>query len=158
MTEEVKVRQKPGPKPKRPTAENRTSRPRRSAVGGAGSGGRLKFDNLDPDYHYYLVTDIGTKVEEFKSYGYEVDRDPNVIVSSVNPTQTGSGHSIVVDKRTGEKGVLMRQPKEYHEEDRELRAKAIAKTEESMFRKLKTDEGRYGEVEQSNNLARAVED
>jgi len=154
------MEQKKGPgRPKqRPNPENRTKRPRRSAVGGAGSGGRIQFDNLDPDYNYYLVTDTGNKIDEFKSYGYEVDEDQNIQVSSVNPIQTGSGHSIVVDKRTGEKGVLMRQPKEYHEEDQKLRAKAIDKTEESMFRELKTDEGRYGDVEQSNNLARAVED
>ena len=157
--EEIKERKKPGPKPKqRPTTENRTERPRRHAVGGAGSGGRLTADNLDPDYNYRFVTDEGSRIEEMKGYGYEIDQDHNVTISTVNPMQTGSAKTVVVDKRTGQKGVLMRQPKEYHEEDAKLRAAAIDKSEESMFRQLKTDEGRYGNVEQSNNLARSVED
>ena len=52
----------------------------------------------------------------------------------------------------------MRQPIEFHEEDRKTRAKAIEKSEESMFRKLKNDEGRYGDVENTNSLSRSVED
>ena len=52
----------------------------------------------------------------------------------------------------------MRQPKEYHEEDQKLRAEAIKKSEESMFRQLKTEEGRYGEVENTNSLARPLDD
>ena len=91
------------------------------------------------------------RIEELKSYGYEIDTSENITAISGSAVKTGSAHSVVVDKRTGKKGVLMRQPKEFHEEDKAAKAKAIDKTEESMFRKLKTDEGRYGDIENTNS-------
>jgi hypothetical protein len=143
----------------RPDSDNRSNRPRRSAVGGANAGGMLNvIGSLDPNYNYRTVNDEGSRIEEMKSYGYEIAPDEDLKYGSSNPTQTGSAHTVVVDKRTGKKGVLMRQPIDYHEEDRVTRAKAIDKTEESMFRKLKTDEGRYGDVERTNSLARKLDD
>lgn len=143
----------------RPDKENRTNRPRRSAVGGAGSGGRLEVMGKDTSkYNYFIVTDEGSKIEEFKSYGYEIDQNNGIKFSSNNEISSGSNHSVVVDRRTGAKGILMRQLKEYHEEDRIARGKAIDKTEESMFRELKEADGRYGDVEKTNSLAKKTDD
>jgi hypothetical protein len=145
-------------KPNRPELGNRSNRPRRSAVGGAGAGGILNVvGDLDPNYNYRFVNDEGSRLDEMKGYGYDIDTSSNIRIGSNNPTQSGSTHSVVVDKGTGKKGVLMRQPKKYHEEDKKLRAEAIDKSEESMFRNLKTEEGRYGEVESTNSLARKIE-
>lgn len=141
----------------RPDPDNRSKRPRRSAIGGAGRAGRLTVTgNLDPNFNYRTVNDDGNRIEEMKSYGYELVQDDSLCYSGCSK-QAGSTHSVVVDKREGKKGVLMRQPNEYHEEDKKLRAKAIAKTEESMFRNLKTEDGRYGEVEGTTSLAREVD-
>jgi hypothetical protein len=143
----------------RPDSSNRGERPRRSAVGGAGSGGKLcVVGDLDPNYNYRFETDTGSNIEIFKSYGYEIVGDNDVKVSSTNPVQTGSSQTVVVDRATGAKGILMRQPKKYHEEDKKKRAEMIAKSEESMFRKLKTEDGRYGSVENTNSLAASTED
>lgn len=143
----------------RPDKANRSNRVRRSAVGGAGIGGKLNvIGHLDTDYIYRTVNDDGARIQEMEDFGYEVVNDKNLIYGSSNPNQTGSTVSVVVDKKSGMKGVLMRQPKEYHEEDRELRAEAIAKSEEAMFREIKTEDGRYGDVERTNSLSRKLDD
>lgn len=144
---------------KRPDSSNRSNRPRRSSVGGAAGRSVLNVSGeLDPNYVYRTVNDEGSRIEQLKSFGYEVVQEKDLGYNSTNEIKTGSAHSVVVDKRTGKKGVLMRQPLEFHEEDKQLKAKAIDKTEESMFRALKTDDGRYGDIENTNSLAKAVDD
>lgn len=153
-------RKKPGPKPKtRPDPSNRANRPRRSSAASKKQGPLALVGDLDHEkYVYRVANEEGNRIEELKSYGFEVDQDQNVNFQSGNAIKTGSAHSVIVDKRTGKKGVLMRQPREFHEEDKKAKAALIDKTEESMFRKLKTEEGRYGEVEQTNSLAKALDD
>lgn len=143
----------------RPTQSTRANRPRRSAVGGAGSGGALTvLGDKDPNFNYRIVNDEGSRIDEMRSYGYEVVTDDSVKFNSANEIATGSSHSVVVDRASGKKAILMRQPMEFHEEDRVKRAQMIDESEKSMFRKLKTEEGRYGEVEQTNSLSKNVED
>ena len=141
----------------RPDPSNRSGRKRRSAVGGARDFLNVVGD-LDQNYNYRIANDEGSRISELEGYGYEVDQSKHLHIGSSNPTQSGSSHTVVVDRNTGQKGVLMRQPKEYHEEDQTLRAAAIDKSEESMFRELKTEEGRYGDIENSNSLARKLDD
>jgi len=75
----------------RPDSSNRSERPRRSAVGGAGSGGKLGVvGDLDPNYNYRFETDVGSNIEVFKGYGYDVVGENDVKVSSTNPVQSGS--------------------------------------------------------------------
>ena len=145
----------------RPDPSNRANRPTRSKTYADGrSNGPLSMagDLDDKNYHYRVVTDKGNRVEQLKQYGYEVDQNNNLDFMSGSAVKTGSAHSVVVDKRTGEKGVLMRQPIEFHQEDEKIKQDAIDKKEESMMRKLKSDDGRYGDVEKSDNLSRAVDD
>lgn len=142
----------------RPNLNNRSNRPRRSAVGGAGAGGLLEVTGKDENFVYRWVNDEGSRIAELKSYGYDIVQDKDIIISTTNAIQSGSSHSVVVDKKSGKKGVLMRQPIEFHKEDKKLRAQAIDKSEESMFRKLKTEDSRYGDVEQTNSLSKSVED
>ena len=146
-------------KPNRPEIGNRAERPRRSAVGGAGAGNILNVvGDRDPNYNYRIVNDEGSRIQEMEGYGYKIDQSSNLSIGSNNPTQSGTSHSVVVDKATGKKGVLRRQRKEDHEEDKQLRAAAIAKSEESMFRNLKSEDGRYGEVTNTNSLAKSNEE
>ena len=142
----------------RPDKDNRAKRPRRSPVGGPGSRQRLGVVGKEEGYHYRWVNDEGSRIAEFEEYGYDVDRSKDINVSSISSIKTGSAHSVVVDKKSGQKGVLMRQPIEFHEEDKGLKAKAIDKSEESMYRQLKSEDGRYGSVDKSDNLSRKVDD
>ena len=161
MTDETKpenitpIKKKRGPKPK---TDNRSGRVRRHAVGGKQDV--LGIDGyMDPAYNYRIVNEEGSEIDLMQTYGYEIVQDDSIKIRSKNPTGlTGSSKSVVVDKRTGKKGVLMRQPIEYHEEDRRLRAEAIAKTEESIFRKMQTEDGRYGTIEGGTSLAHETDD
>lgn len=138
--------------------DDRSNRPRRPAVGGAGAGGKLQVTGeKDPNYIYRFETDEGSAIETMKGHGYKVVEDDDVQISSTNPVQSGSLQTVVVDRKTGAKGILMRQKRVHHEEDKKLRAEMIDKSEESMFRNLKTADGRYGEVENTNSLAREAE-
>ncbi len=143
---------------KRPDPSNRTGRRRVSSVGGAGSGGKLGIiGDLDPNFNYRVCNDEGSNIQEMESFGYDIDTDPNIGFKSTNEIKTGSQHSIVVDRKTGGKAILMRQPIEFHNEDNQARADMIAKTEKSMFRNLETEEGRYGTVENTNSLSRKTD-
>ncbi len=141
----------------RPDPNNRSERVIRSAVGGTRNIIN-PIGELDPNYNYRVVNDEGTRIDELYGYGYDPVIDENLKLGNSNPEQTGSNHTAVVDKRTGKKGVLMRQPIELHEKDRKRRKEEIDKSEESMFRTIKTDDGRYGDVERSNSLARKTDE
>lgn len=143
----------------RPNPSNRSGRPRRSSASSATTGPLAMTGKMDKEnYAYRIVNDEGGRIDLHKEYGYEIVQDNDVEFIGGNAVKTGSAKSVVVDKRTGKKGVLMRQPIEFHEEDKKAKAEIIDKREESMLRKLKTDEGRYGEVDNSNSLAKAIED
>lgn len=129
----------------RPDSTNRSNRPERTAAVGGKRNVLKAGGNLDHSkYHYYIVNE--ENIAEFQSYGYEIDESNDVNLQSANGRLTGSQSSAVVDRATGKKAVLMRQPIEFHNEDKELRAKAIDESEESMLRDLKEAEGRYGSV------------
>jgi len=146
-------------KQNRPDSNNRSNRPRRSSVSSVGGGKLSVTGKLEHDkYVYRTVNDIGSRVEELKSYGYDIVQDDSIQYNSGNAIETGSSHSVVVDKTSGQKGVLMRQPKEYHEEDKKLKAEKIADTEKAILRENTEAEGRYGSVENSNSLNASIED
>ena len=159
MTEVTPKKRGRPAKTERPDSSNRSGRVRRSSAASRTSGPLALVGDLDHEkYVYRIANDEGNRIEELKSYGYEIDQSQDVSFISGNAVKTGSAHSVIVDKRTGKKGVLMRQPREFHEEDKAAKAKLIDKTEEDIFRRLKTEDGRYGEVERTNSLAKAVED
>ena len=112
---------------------------------------------MDPNYVYRVVNDEGSRIEEMKSFGYDVVENEEVNFSSANKIGTGSTNSVVVDRRTGQKAVLMRQPKEFHEEDAQAKEDLLKEREKSMFRLLKTEDGRYGEVTNTDSLARSTD-
>ena len=130
----------------RPSSDNRSNRPRRHSVGGKRdiltANGNLDFEK----YHYHIVNMEGTNVQEFESYGYQIDESQDIEMGTSNAKQTGSANTAIADRRTGMKAVLMRQPIENYREDQKLRAEAIAESEASMLRDLKSADGRYGDV------------
>lgn len=128
----------------RPSKTNRSNRTRRSPVGGKRDVLTAKGDLDFEKYHYHIVNE--KNIQEFQSYGYEIDESDNVSMTGDHAPLTGSANTAIADRRDGMKAVLMRQPIEIYEEDRKLRAETIDKSEESMLRDLKESEGRYGDV------------
>jgi len=102
----------------------------------------------DPNYEYRFVNDKDGRINMFRDAGWEVVEkrggmdigDPQVGVSE----QVGS----IVTKSVGKGTVayLMRIPKEFYEEDQEVKANNIAETEAGL-KMEETKKGRYGKVE-----------
>lgn len=130
----------------RPDSSNRSERPRRSAVGGKRACLTVVGDK-DPKFHYMFIKNTPSQIAEFESYGYKVDQDSDLSIGAENVVKTGSSHEVVVDRRTGEKNILMKQPMEFHREDQKLRAEKIAEGEADMLRNVKdADKGRYASM------------
>lgn len=68
-------------------------------------------DQLDSDFHYRIVNDSAYQINKRKKMGYEVVQDSNVDIGDGGASSTnglGSVPSVVVDKTTGQRGILMR--------------------------------------------------
>lgn len=130
----------------------------RASAGGAGTGGKLRYTGtLDPAFQYRICNDQGTNIQEMKSLGFDICKGDEVQFLSSNEIKTGSQHSVVVDKETGAQGILMKRPVELEEYSKQIANEKINSTEESMFRDLEKTEGRYGTVENTNSLAKSID-
>lgn len=127
--------------------ESTTSkRPQRAKVNGVRSV--LNVTGKDPDYVYRVVNDVGDRVALMQERGYEPVTDPTIKIGErriVNPTQQGTVVSASVGG--GIKGVLMRTPKEFFDEDQQAKQTEINRTEGAMVAKAK--EGYNGKLELS---------
>jgi len=142
----------------RPTDTERFKRNIRAAAGGAGQGGKLRYTGtLDPAFSYRICNDQGSNIQEMKSLGFDICVGDEVQFLSSNEIKTGSQHSVVVDRGTGAQGILMKRPIELDEFSKKVANEKIAETEKTMFRKLETEEGRYGTVENTNSLAKQLD-
>ena len=122
----------------------RTSRPRRLTV--HDSANILTVEGKEDGFVYRWVNDIGTRVDFLKRKGYEIVEDENIIVGAASPVRSlGSGISVTVDKKDGSQGILMRQRKEWYDEDQEAKREIDRQKEEALFRQDEKS-GRYGSV------------
>lgn len=118
-------------------------RPTREPVG---LRNRLQVYNKDPNYQYRWVVDYdgtGDRVEQFKQAGYEVvpkgmHRVGDARVSIPAP----EGSSEVLAVGGGQKAVLMRQKREWYDEDQQAKAKRVDDSELAL--KKPNLDGSYG--------------
>jgi hypothetical protein len=129
---------------KKTVNEAPSGRPKRKPVG---YRNRLLVENQDPDYQYRWVNtnfrEGMLRVQEFEEAGYEkvlkhtVDADTGRIEgSSLGSFQTAIGGA-------GDVMILMRQKKEYFEEDQKAKQKAVDETDQAQKR---TPDGFYGKI------------
>ena len=121
--------------------ENRT---RRTPINGIRN--RLNVRGQEPGYVYRIVNDVDDRVTTFQEMGYEVVTDKTVSVGDkrvANPTQEGSPVTVSVGQ--GITGVVMRQKKEWYDEDQAAKQRQVDELESSMNRE-KNDEGFYGKL------------
>lgn len=121
--------------------ENRT---RRTPINGTRN--RLNVRGQEPGYVYRIVNDIDDRISTFQEMGYEIVTDKTVSVGDkriANPTQEGSPVTVSVGQ--GITGYLMRQKKEWYDEDQAAKQKQVDDLEKSMKRE-KDDEGFYGKL------------
>ncbi len=131
----------------RPSSENRSGRPTRLRTLEDSQGtGKLNVDGKDDDYFYYIENDEKGKVQAREKIGFEiVEKSSGVTMGDSNPKEVGSRIETTVFN-DGTKGVLMRQRKEWHDEDEKFKADSVNKREEALFRNQQEEKGRYGEI------------
>ena len=109
--------------------------------------GKLNVEGMDPNYHYRIENDIGNKIDQLKEIGYEVvSHGGTERMGDVNAKEVGTAITTTVDK-FGTKAVLLKQPKEFREEDVAFEQSQIDKSEAALFRQAETEKGRYGKIE-----------
>lgn len=119
------------------------NRPQRIPVG---QRNILTVKGKDPNYEYRIVNDIDDRVQQFKDAGYEIvaDEDAKVGDKRVDSASSlGSGKAISVGQ--GTKAFLMRQRKEWYDEDQAAKLGHVAEIERAT--KEKALDGTYGKIE-----------
>lgn len=130
----------------RVTASTRT---RRTPI--SGKRNILTVEGKDPNFEYRVVNDTGDRVAQFEAQGYEVVSDNNVKVGDrriANPTKEGSPIRISVGG--GVQAYLMRQKKEFYQEDQQAKQAYVDKVETAT----KTDARKsadFGKIETSRD-------
>jgi hypothetical protein len=103
---------------------------------------RLNVDRLDPNYHYRFVRDdqMG-RIQEFEDAGYElVNKEDGTRDNRVVGTNTDG---------SPRHDFLMKQKKEYYEEDQRTKATAIKKKEDAAIEE--PGDGNFSDVQLQNN-------
>lgn len=110
-------------------AKSPSGRVRRTPVG---TRNVLTVSNKDPNFVYRIVNDTGDRVEQFKAAGYETVSASEVQIGDrrVNAA-TPEGSIAQCSVGGGMKGVVMRIPKEWHEEDQKAKQRQVDETEAS---------------------------
>lgn len=112
-------------------------------------GGRdvLTVEGKEDGYVYRVVNDEGGRVERLKEFGYEVVQDKDVRVGDrrvANPTAEGSAATVHVG--SGLKGVVMRQRKEYYDEDQAEKQRYVEQIEKALRDQAKASAD-YGKLD-----------
>lgn len=128
-------------------ANSKAERVRRSSINGTRN--RLNVNTKDPNFVYRIVNDVDNRIQDFMEMGYELVDNANTKVGDKrvdNPTKEGTPVKISVGQ--GVQAYLMRQKKEYFEEDQKAKADRIDETESAIKRKA-TEDGLVGKIKTS---------
>lgn len=105
----------------------------------------------DPNFEYRFVNDVGARIQNFQSAGYEFVQDENIVVGDsrvFDPSDVGSAKCVT--SNDGTKSYLMRIKKEWYAEDQLAKQQQVSETESAM----KSDATRgsdYGSLKLSRN-------
>lgn len=105
----------------------------------------LTIKGKDPNYTYRIVNDVDDRIAQFKEAGYEIVPDESVSVGDkrVNSSSSlGSGKQLAVGQ--GTKAFVMRQRKEWYEEDQTRKLAHNAEIERATREKALN--GTYGDI------------
>ncbi len=108
----------------------------------------LTVNNKDPNFVYRVVNDVddGDRVQRFIDAGYEIVNSDSVTVGDRRIGNPSSIDSVArVSVGGGKKGIVMRQKREWYEEDQARKAAEIDATEQSI-QKPDSGKGMYGNM------------
>lgn len=104
----------------------------------------------DPNFVYRFVNDTGSRIDQMKQAGYEIVEDDSLIVGDArvsDPTAQGSGKRVI--SKDGTVSYLMRQKKEFYDEDQAAKQAHNDEIEQAM--KQQASEGMYGSIKTSRD-------
>lgn len=104
----------------------------------------------DPNFHYRFVSDVGSRIHQMQEAGYEIVTDEDLVVGESrvsDPNQLGSSKRVI--SKDGTVQYLMRQKKEWYEEDQKAKQDRVDELEKSM--KNEASQGMYGSIKTSRN-------
>ena len=99
----------------------------------------------DPNFQYRFVNDIGSRIHQMKEAGYELVTDNEMVVGDArisDPTSQGSAKRVV--SKNGDVAYLMRQKKEWFDEDQKAKQDRLDELEKAM--KTEASQGMYGSI------------
>lgn len=108
------------------TTRGRSARPSRTPVG---ARNRLSLKNKEDGYVYRIVNDLDDRVEQLLATGYEIDKTQTVGDKRVDTPSTMDGAFSVGN---GVKAYVMRQKKEFYDEDQVSKQHYVDQTESTM--------------------------
>ena len=104
----------------------------------------------DPDFHYRFVNDTGSRIHQMQEAGYELVTDEDLVVGDArvsDPSQLGSAKRVI--SPDGSVAFLMKQKKEWFEEDQKAKQQRVDELESAM--KQEASQGMYGSIKTSRN-------
>ena len=126
-------------------AKPETTRTRRTPINGTRN--RLNVRGQEEGYVYRIVNDVDDRIQSLQEMGYEIVTDKGVTVGDkriANPTQEGSPIKVSVGQ--GVQAYVMRQKKEFFDEDQASKNARNDELEAQMKRDAK-DSGFYGKLQ-----------
>ena len=110
----------------------------------------LTVTGKDPDYVYRIVNDTGDRVQTFLDAGYEVVSSKSVKVGDKRiGTPSNEGSVADVSVGGGQRAVVMRQRRDWYDEDQAAKQAHVNAIEEST--REKALDGTYGKLEISRS-------
>lgn len=128
----------------------RTERPKRTSMSGSRMRMSIDAEDQDPNFHYAWINDQRGLLQRAHRAGYEHVTTKEMPTWGEVGVESSNSTSSVVQTNVGN-GVtayLMKQPMEYHLEDRKEMDDLIDSREADMKKQLNSGkEGTYGKVE-----------
>lgn len=114
----------------------------------------LRVKNKEPGY-FYRVFNANTpadaaRIEEYKELGYEVVQHPLDLVDRTANTVSTLGATANVHTGGGTKGLVMRIPQDYYDEDQKAKQRAIWEQERAAMDKSGHRDVDFGSVQIKN--------
>jgi hypothetical protein len=128
------------------SAASRANRPERTPVGKARRDVLTVKQDDDPEFVRRIVNDKPGRIQKFLEAGYEIVDKPVQVGDPRVGTATPEGSPVKIHVGGGQQAYLMRQKREYYEEDQRTKAQELSDLEDQMRNSDKAD-GRYGKVE-----------
>jgi uncharacterized iron-regulated protein len=99
----------------------------------------------DPNFHYRIVNDTGSRIHAFQQAGYELVTDDDIVVGESRVSSAGElGSAKRIISNDGTTSFLMRIKKEFYDEDQKVKQDRIDELERSM--KDEKSQDFYGKV------------